>query len=401
MSNTPPIDLNEVIAAAQADRLSDLEIAGLARALAGSGEVLERSDDHADVASTGGPSSLSTLLCPLYLHVLGARVAKLGVAGRPAGGVDVLATVPGFQPTLKRAEVEAALRNLRYVHLAAGGPWTPMDAELFKRRQGVGAQQVSSLVIASLLAKKVALGVASAGLDVRVAPHGNFGSNVEIARTNARRFVAVARLLGIRAVCFLTDATRPYQPYIGRGEALRAMAAVVENRANDALAAHADDCLSMAARSLGLNPAAIEGPELASALDACLRAQGASLEAFFKREDGVAAEPHLEHLASHAGRVSYDLQRLRDILVDRQKRHQMGPFADPAGVVLEAVEGSVAQPGQLLMTIRVKDGDKRLAGEIASCVHVADNGKLPAHRSALLEVVADQESEMSAGTGRQ
>lgn len=389
MSRTSPIDLDEVIAAAQADRLSDFEIAELARALANSGEVLERRDDHADVASTGGPSSLSTLLCPLYLHALGARVAKLGVAGRPAGGVDVLATVPGFRPTLKRAEVEAALRSLRHVHLAAGGPWAPMDAELFKRRQGVGAQQVASLVIASLLAKKVALGVVSAGLDVRVASHGNFGSNLAVARANASRFIAVARLLGMQAVCFLTDAARPYQPYIGRGEALHAITAVVEDRADGALAAHASDCLRMAARSLGVPATGIEGRDLASTLDVCLRAQGASLEALFERERAVATEPHIEHLALRTGRVSYDLQRLRDVLVTCQKRDQAGLFADPAGVVLEAVAGSMVQPGQLLMTIRVKDGDERLAGEIASCVRITDDGELPARRSALLEVVAD------------
>src|SRR3954454_23643499 len=130
-------ELDGLIADAQADRLTDAEVADLAKTLAASGEVLEPAEDHADVASTGGPSSLSTLLCPLYLHALGARVAKLGVAGRPAGGVDVLATVPGYRPTLDRGRVEAALRDLRHVHLCAGGPWTPMASELFGRRQKV------------------------------------------------------------------------------------------------------------------------------------------------------------------------------------------------------------------------------------------------------------------------
>jgi len=388
MPGAAPLDVDQVIASAEADRLSDADLAELVRVLAASGEVIEPAADHADIASTGGPSSLSTLLCPLHLHALGARVAKLGVAGRPAGGVDVLATVPGYRPTLPRAEVEQALRTVRHVHLAAGPPWAPMDAELFRRRQQVGAQQVAPLVIASLLAKKLALGVTSAGLDVRVAAHGNFGADLATARENARRFVAVAGLVGIHAVCFITDAGRPYQPYIGRGEALSAIASVIEGRAEGPLSAHVEDCRAMAARLLGRDAAVLESRDLATALGACLEAHGASLESFLERERAVAAEPHVEHRASRAGRLSYDLQRLRDLLVDRQKDDRTSRFADPAGVVLEAADGSMADSGQLLMTIRVRDGDELLARQLALCVDVAGEEGAPAPVSALLEVVS-------------
>jgi pyrimidine-nucleoside phosphorylase len=382
-------ELDEVIAAAQSDRLADAEIAELARTLAASGEVLEQGADHADVASTGGPSSLSTLLCPLYLHALGARVAKLGVAGRPAGGVDVLATVPGYQPTIGRRQVEEALKSVRHVHLCAGGPWTPMDAELFRRRQEAGAQQVPSLVIASLLAKKLALGVTSAGLDVRVAAHGNFGTDPSSARANATRFVSVAGLLRIEAVCFLTDAARPYQPFIGRGEALRGLAAVVEGEARGPLAAHADECFRMAAGCLGIESRAAPSPALlASALDACLRAHGTGLEAFFGRVRAIAAEPRIEHRAPRAGRASFDMSRLRDLLVSCQKRDGEGAFSDPAGVVLQVREGSVVSRDDLLMTVRVPAGEGGLAGEIAACAQVGEGDALALRRSALLEVVS-------------
>ncbi len=60
----------------------------------------------ADVASTGGPSSLSTLLSPLFLRAGGAVVPKLGVPGRPAGGIDCLAQIPGYRTELSAQEVE-------------------------------------------------------------------------------------------------------------------------------------------------------------------------------------------------------------------------------------------------------------------------------------------------------
>lgn len=67
------VDLDQVILTVRAG-MSDEDIAALARLLACYGYVLDQREDHADVASTGGPSSLSTLLCPLYLHALGRRV---------------------------------------------------------------------------------------------------------------------------------------------------------------------------------------------------------------------------------------------------------------------------------------------------------------------------------------
>ena len=110
------------------------------------------------------------------------------------------------------------------------------------------------------------------------------------------RFVYVAGLLRIKAVCFLTDAATPYQPFIGRGEALRGLAAVVEGEARGLLAAHANDCFALAAGCLGIEPRAAPSPDLlASALDACLRAHGTGLKAFFRRVSAVAAEPRIEY----------------------------------------------------------------------------------------------------------
>ncbi len=63
--------------------------ADLARSVASSGaQISARASFSADVASTGGPTSLSTLICPLFLRAAGAVVPKLGVPGRPAGGID-------------------------------------------------------------------------------------------------------------------------------------------------------------------------------------------------------------------------------------------------------------------------------------------------------------------------
>ena len=86
------------------DRFQEEDIAFLAHRLAESGEILTLSSHifGADVASTGGPSSLSTILCPLFLRCLGRCVPKLAVSGRPAGGIDVMAQIPGYRTEFKK-----------------------------------------------------------------------------------------------------------------------------------------------------------------------------------------------------------------------------------------------------------------------------------------------------------
>lgn len=217
-----PQQIIERIHKAQSEPLNEREVAELATIYAASGIQLNFGErPTADIASTGGPSSLSTLLAPLFLATSGYGVPKLAVPGRPAGGLDVLTQLRGYSIDLQQQQVEAIIESCGYAHFISSGVYAPLDAETFKYRQAVGAQQAPDLVIASLLSKKLAVGVKHVGLDVRVARHGNFGGSLNTARSNSQKFIRVADLLGLRAVCVLSDVTQPLQPFIGRGEALR------------------------------------------------------------------------------------------------------------------------------------------------------------------------------------
>ena len=260
--------------------VKDDDIAYLATTLGKSGRVpvVPGSRPTADLASTGAPTSLSTLLAPLYLRAMGCCVPKLGVPGRPAGGVDVLAQVPGYRVKLTNSEVAASIERCGYAHFLAGGEHAPLDARLFRFRQRSGTQSVPALVIASLLSKKIAVGLEHAGLDVRVAPHGNFGLTWDEARRNAERFQRVAAIVGVKAVCFLTDARFPYQPFIGRGEALVALKDTFSGLGEPALEQHTRLCFAMACGTTGQAAGDLDGPD-----------QGRR-KAFLRR---VAARKHL------------------------------------------------------------------------------------------------------------
>jgi pyrimidine-nucleoside phosphorylase len=222
----------ELISAARA--VADIgkveDICALTRDLAESGATVESASlgSTADVASTGSPFSLTTLICPLLLVASGHIVPKLGVPGRPAGGIDCLLQIPGYRADFGTEEVIRILKQCGYAHFLAAGRIAPLDARLFVLRQANGLQAVPKLAIASILSKKLAAQVVNVGLDVRVAPWGNFGADFAAAEVTARTFAECASALGLLPYVFLSDATTPYQPYLGRAESLVAMVKILD-----------------------------------------------------------------------------------------------------------------------------------------------------------------------------
>lgn len=332
---------------------TDEDIAELALALARSGATIEPSRNHMDVASTGGPTSLSTLIAPLQLAASGAGVPALAVPGRPAGGIDSIGTLPNYRVGLTPDEVQAVLARCRYAHFIAGHEFAPLDAELFKFRQEHGAQASPALAIASLLSKKIAVGVTRVALDVRVAPHGNFGAHPEEAEASAARFSRIAQHLGIDAHCWLTDATVPYQPWIGRGETIAALHLALVDRADGTLATHVRTCLRIAD---DLRPPEGETRPQRKALFANhLEAQGSSWEVFTRRATAVEQAPRAEVLAPTDGHVVVNLPALRRLLVAEQARvpaPRGTAFSDPAGLVLARDPGVFLEAGEVVALVR-------------------------------------------------
>jgi thymidine phosphorylase len=213
-----------LIAEAQRCPLSDERIVEIISEYANSGEILSLTEHNtADVPSTGGPSSLSTLITPLFLVQAGFIVPKLGVPGRPAGGLDTLAQISGYKINMSENEIKNSISKCHYAHFISSGRYAPLDLDVFLLRKKNSALALPSLVIASILSKKIAVGIKNICLDIRIANHGNFGSNFTQGRLNAKQFIRISKILKLRSICFLTDANTPFQPYIGRGEALWAL----------------------------------------------------------------------------------------------------------------------------------------------------------------------------------
>lgn len=344
-------------------------IVELTHSLSDSGESRSLDPCNADVASSGGPSSLSTLLCPLYLVGAGLRVPKIGVPGRPAGGIDVLGTVRNYRTQLSATEFDQVVQTAGYAHVSAGQTWAPADSALFSLRQQEGTQAQPALAIASLLAKKLAAGVTIAGLDARVAPHGNFGTKISEARRNADLYSDVATQLGLRPIVVLTDATVPYQPYIGRSEALIALVEALSGHAMSPwLESHVLMCKKLSSivsdrRDTILDDSvqAQNPPAPITTMSANLVAQGSSwaeLEAQARRS---ADDTRVIVTARHEGFAHYNIPQIRRTLASSapmmspKSEHSQEQYPDISGVRLLSAPWHEVHRGDPIIEFRSKD----------------------------------------------
>lgn len=356
--------LKELIDFVEHNDITDEELAYLTICLAESGEVIHQMANcrSADIASTGGPSSLSTLLCPLYLRVHGYKVPKLAVPGRPAGGIDVLAQIPGYKIEFTSAEVTKLLRESGYVHFLASRNFAPLDASLFSLRRKLNKVNIPALAIASLLAKKRAAGVSLIGLDVRVALHGNFGTSMDVAAQNARRFCRIASLLGCQSLCFLSDANNPYQPFIGRGESLVAIFQILSGCADVWLRKHDDMCHVMVQSLSRMKSkedfsARPTHNTLLSVFVANLEAQGTSYEQFERYVSAIQNKHNLIITAPTDGFLHVNMEPLRKVIISLQAltATAANPFSDPCGIILKYERGTYVHKGEIIATIRCLD----------------------------------------------
>lgn len=345
------------------DARSPERIAALTRRLAESGEILGRDPAAADVASTGGPASLTTFVPPLILAASGTRVPKIGVPGRPAGVIDTFGVIPGYKTALSRAQFEAAILRSGFGNSLSTGVFAPDDSILFRARQQLGAQNLPPLVVASLLSKKLAAGLIRVVFDVRTMNGGNFGRDAPEAHANIQLLQETATLVGIDAHCVVTDGQVPSQPMLGRAEALRGLLALLDDNASPWLERHFESCAMLA--RLADEKLGGDQPDrgsLRAVLDSHLRAQGAD---GLSAADSYLAQIERTHRTSLVaapteGRLSWDMAGLRTAIIANQvgtKGVILGSFPDACGVELLRDTGDLVEADAPVARVRGEDDE--------------------------------------------
>jgi pyrimidine-nucleoside phosphorylase len=337
------------------------KIAKLTKILAHGSEILSFPGcNTADIPSTGGPSSLSTIVSPLILKEYFA-VPKLGIVGRPAGGMDVLAQIEGYNLKLSKKEIYTIIDEAQYCHFISNNQFAVLDSKLFKYRSENDFKNVPGLVIASLLSKKVAVNIKNVCLDIRYSPFGNFGSSLEEAKKLSDNFKQVSNLLGINSTFYFSDNTRLFQPYIGRGEALLAIHEYFSGSKNNWLNNHLEfECKNMVESLVG------KGIEFSGLQKTIIKnftenieLQGGNISSFEDIARKIKNSHTHEFKANISGFLKIDIMKMRDTIVKIQNKYvtPRNEFPDSCGIIFLKNQNENILENEVILTFRVLEDD--------------------------------------------
>lgn len=355
------IEMEEICSVIKTLPFDKNKLAKLTQILAHSGETLSFSSyDTADIPSTGGPSSLSTIISPLILKEYFA-VPKLGIVGRPAGGIDVLAQIEGYNLKLSKKEIYKIIDKTQYCHFISNNQFAPLDSKLFKYRSENGFKNVSGLVIASLLSKKVAVDIKNVCLDIRYSHFGNFGSSLEEAKRLSDDFKQVSNLLGINSMFYFSDNAKLFQPYIGRGESLLAIYEYFSGNDSNWLNHHIEfECGEMVRT---LTNKKIETSELKRIIiknfTENIVFQGGSIVSFENVAKNIKDSHIYEFSAKKSGILKIDIMKMRDTILKIQNNYidSGAEFPDPCGLIFLKNQNEKISQNETVLTFRVPEND--------------------------------------------
>jgi thymidine phosphorylase len=187
------------------------ERVALTGAMTRSGEVLDWSDaglpgPALDKHSTGGVGDkVSLLLAPIVAACGGAvpMISGRGL-GHTGGTLDKLESIPGYDTAPDPERFRHAVASAGCAIVGQTAALAPADKRLYAIRDATGSVETSSLIVPSILSKKLAAGLDGLVMDVK---HGSgaFLPELDDARELARALVDVAVAAGLPTVALITD----------------------------------------------------------------------------------------------------------------------------------------------------------------------------------------------------
>jgi thymidine phosphorylase len=259
--------------------MSAAERVALTGAMTRSGDVLDWSGFDRPVLdkhSTGGVGDkVSLLLAPIVAACGGAvpMISGRGL-GHTGGTLDKLESIPGYDVGPSPDRLRSVVGRAGCAIVGQTARLAPADRRLYAIRDATGTVESIPLITASILSKKLAAGLDSLVMDVKVGS-GAFLPSLGAARELAQSIVEVAVGNGMPTTAVLTDMNQVLGRTAGNAVEVRESIEHLTGRASDARLVEVT--LALAAELLVLAGVA---PDAAAARDAA----GAALT------DGSAAE---------------------------------------------------------------------------------------------------------------
>jgi len=187
------------------------ETATLTNLMTHSGDVLEwhniiDNELVCDKHSTGGVGDKVSLIlapilaaCNVYVPMISGR--GLGHTG---GTLDKFDSIPGYNTQPDISTFYDVVKKVGCAIIGQTSNLAPADKKLYSIRDIVGTVESIPLITSSILSKKIAAGVNSLVLDIKVG-NGSFNTDEDVAGKLADSLVSVARGAGLKCSAVLTD----------------------------------------------------------------------------------------------------------------------------------------------------------------------------------------------------
>jgi thymidine phosphorylase len=194
--------------------MTTTERVALTLGLSNSGVRLDWSDLNlsgpvVDKHSSGGVGDKVSLMLAPIVAACGAFVPMISGRGlgHTGGTLDKLSSISGYDVQPDIATFRKVVREVGCAVIGQTDELAPADRRLYATRDVTGSVESISLLVSSILSKKIAEGLDGLVMDVKCGS-GAFCHTEEMARDLAKSLVAVANRAGLPTVALITDMDR-------------------------------------------------------------------------------------------------------------------------------------------------------------------------------------------------
>lgn len=189
------------------------ETVAMTLAMRDSGTVLSWADIDKPVAdkhSTGGVGDNVSLMLAPIVAACGLAVPMISGRGlgHTGGTLDKLESIPGYDIKPSEALFRQTVMEAGCAIIGQTADLAPADRRFYAIRDVTATVDSVPLITASILSKKLAAGLQSLVLDVKIG-NGAFMVGREEAETLARSLVGVANGAGVKTTALITDMNEP------------------------------------------------------------------------------------------------------------------------------------------------------------------------------------------------
>lgn len=159
-----------------------------------------------DKHSTGGVGDVVSLMLAPMLASCGGFVPMIAGRGlgHTGGTLDKLESIKGFDIFPSPQKMQEMVKQIGCVIVGQTGNLAPADRKIYATRDVTATVENLSLITASILSKKLAEGLTSLVMDVKVG-NGAFMPTYELSRELAQSIAQVATNAGCQTTALLTD----------------------------------------------------------------------------------------------------------------------------------------------------------------------------------------------------